>query len=109
MDRLYQLLVTMETTPPSGCGLYVDGIVSVLVGRISEDRLALVRQVNCHNIPIHPSTNHFTLLIVFVYSSTVVLMLRRVAPYHWTNATSSSTKAWCPGEIKGQQQRHGTS
>ena len=52
MDRFYQLLVTMEMTPPNGCGLYVDGCVSVLVGRMSEDRLALVRQVNYSNLPL---------------------------------------------------------
>ena len=48
MDRLCQLLVTMEITPPSGCGLYVDGCVDALVGRMSEDRLALIRTVS-HN------------------------------------------------------------
>ena len=57
MDRLYQLLVTMEMTPPNGCGLYVDGCVSVLIGRLSEDRLALIRQVSDSNPP-----QQFTLL-----------------------------------------------
>lgn len=45
MDLLCQLLVAMEMAPPSESGLYVDGCVSVLVGRMNEDRLALVRKV----------------------------------------------------------------
>lgn len=107
MDRLYQLLVTMDMTPPSGCGLYVDGCVSILIGRMSEDRLALIRQVNCHNLSIHYSL--ITLYSYIMCSSIVALMLRRVALYRWTNATSSSTEVWSQIEVKGQQQKHGTS
>ena len=74
MDRLYQLLVTMEMTPPNGHGLYVDGCVSVLIGQMSEDRLALIRTVN-YNLPIHYSITHS----VCDLSSTIALMLIRVA------------------------------
>ena len=47
MQRLFQLLVAMEMMPPDGSGIFVDGCMSCLVGRISEDRMALVRTVNC--------------------------------------------------------------
>lgn len=45
MDLLCQLLTTVEMTPPTDSGLYIDGCVSALVGRMSEDRLALIRMV----------------------------------------------------------------
>ena len=45
MDLLCRLLVSIEMTPPTDSGLYVDGCVCALVGRMSEDRLALIRQV----------------------------------------------------------------
>ena len=46
MDLLCRLLVSMEMTPPTESGLYVDGCAPALVGRMSEDRLALIRTVS---------------------------------------------------------------
>ena len=63
MDRLYQLLVTMEMTPLNGCGLYVDGCVSALIGRLSEDKLALIRQVKLMTA-IPPSPIDLTLPVM---------------------------------------------
>ena len=46
MDLLCRLLVAMEMTPPTESGLYVDGCVPALIGRMSVDRLALIRTVS---------------------------------------------------------------
>ena len=103
MDLLCQLLTTIEMTPPTDSGLYIDGCVSALVGRMSEDRLALIRMVI---ISFHPVSCYPCLTLDSYF---IALTSTRVVLFWWMMSASSSTKgmAYQLAEVKGQVQRYG--